>query len=168
MIEQGKTFRHGFSKIEGNLQQGQFDTPLLALRDGLKTLPENLLPIGFAASKALLPLLPQIQTTVSKLAEELGTESSYATPQEIIKLIELSLRVAAAPDVSPQAFIASVWEHGVEQAKELVTSIDNLNALRQKIAPQVFDTVWDTELTQVRHNLAVHTGIFRFANGEWR
>lgn len=168
LIEQGKAFGHGYSKIEGLLQQGQFETPLIELHDKLKTLPENLLPIGFAASKALLPLLPQIQIAVSKLAEVLGTESAYSSPHEIKQLIELSLRVAAAPDVSPQAFIASVWEHGVEQAKELVSSIDNLNVLRPKIAPQVFDTVWDTELTQVRHNLAVHTGIFRFANGEWR
>lgn len=168
LIEQGKKFETGYSKIENLVHNGQYETPILELRDELKTLPDHLQPVGFAASKALMPLLPQLQIAVAKLAEELGTNSAYVSPQDIKKLIELSLRVAEAPNVNPQAFIASVWEHGVEQAKDLVTSIENLDTLRQKIAPQIFETVWDAELTQIRHNLAVHTGIFRFANGEWR
>ncbi|QPK00690.1 DUF3320 domain-containing protein [Enterobacter mori] len=101
-------------------------------------------------------------------APSLGTESRYHSSQEIKNLIELSLRVADAPDASPQAFIASVWEHGVEQAMELVNSITTLNSLRQKIDPYVSEAVWDTELTQIRHNLAIHTGVFKFLNSEWR
>lgn len=168
IIDQGMTYQRHFEEVKNLIQDGQFDTPLLELRDELQTIPENLSPEGFAAARTLLPLLPQIQMAVTNLTKELGTDSLYHSSQDIKKLIELSLRVADAPDASPQAFIASVWEHGVEQAMEMVNSIATLHALRQRIDPHVSETIWDTELTQVRHNLAIHTGVFKFLNSEWR
>ncbi|HCB1556704.1 TPA: DUF4011 domain-containing protein, partial [Enterobacter asburiae] len=158
LIEQGTTYQNNFEEIKDQLHDEQFDTPLLEFRDELQTVPEDLLPDAFSAARALLPLLPQIQLTVAHLTKELGTESLYRSSQEINNLIELSIRVADAPDASPQAFVASVWEHGVEQARELVNSIADLHSLRQKIDPHVSETIWDTELTQIRHNLAIHTG----------
>lgn len=168
LIEQGVTYQSKLEEIKHLLHDEQFDTPLLEFRDELETIPEDLLPDAFSAARVLLPLLPQIQLTVSHLTKELGTESLYRSSQEIKNLIELSIRVADAPDASPQAFVASVWEHGVEQARELVNSIANLHSLRQKIDPHVSETIWDTELTQIRHNLAIHTGLFKIFNSEWR
>lgn len=168
LIEQGTTYQNNFEEIKHLLHDEQFDTPLLEFRDELQTVPEDLLPDAFSAARALLPLLLQIQLTVVHLTKELGTESLYRSSQEINNLIELSIRVADAPDASPQAFVASVWEHGVEQARELVNSIADLHSLRQKIDPHVSETIWDTELTQIRHNLAIHTGMFKILNSEWR
>ena len=159
LIEQGTTYQNNFEEIKDLLHDEQFDTPLLEFRDELQTVPEDLLPDAFSAARAL---------TVAHLTKELGTESLYRSSQEINNLIELSIRVADAPDASPQAFVASVWEHGVEQAKELVNSIADLHSLRQKIDPHVSETIWDTELTQIRHNLAIHTGMFKILNSEWR
>lgn len=168
LIEQGCIFQKGFGEIEHLIHDTQFDTQLLELRDEIQTVPGNLLPTAFASSRTLVLLLPQIQAASANLAQELGTQSVFLSSQEIKNLIELSQRVADSPDVSPQAFIASVWEHGVEQAMELVNSIANLQSLRKKIEPHAFEAVWDSELTQLRHNLAIHTGAFKFLNGEWR
>ncbi|MDH1128455.1 DUF3320 domain-containing protein [Enterobacter sp. GD03975] len=168
LIEQGETYQDNFQEIKDLLHDNQFDTPLFEFRDELQTIPEDLSPDAFSAAKALLPLLPQIQLTVAHLTKELGTEALYRSSHEIKNLIELSIRVADAPDASPQAFVASVWEHGVEQARELVISIADLNSLRQKIDPLVSETIWDTDLTQHRHNLAIHTGMFKILNSEWR
>lgn len=168
IINQGITYQENFEKIRSLIHDGQFDTQLNELRDELQTIPEDFLPVGFSAARSLLPLLPQIQIAVTNLIKELGPESSYHSSQEIKSLIELSLRVANAPDASPQAFIASVWDHGVEQAMELVNSIATLHSLRQKIDSHVYEIVWDTDLTQIRHNFAIHTGVFKFLNSEWR
>lgn len=168
LVQQGEIFQQGCADLEFLIKPGQFETNLSQLHDELKTIPDNLPLSAFSSSRSLVTLLPQIQSGAAKLAKELGTESAYISSQEIKKLIELSLRVADAPDVSPQAFIASVWEHGVEQAMELVTSISTLNALIKEVEPQIFTAIWDVDLTHIRHNLAIHTGIFRFANGEWR
>lgn len=168
LIEQGESFEKSFEKIRNLIHLDQFDNPLLEFQDELQTVPDNLLPSAFAAARTLLQLLPQIQTTVTNLTRELGTESQYHSSQEIKNLIELSGRVADAPDASPQAFVASVWEHGVEKARELVDSIADLQTLRQKIDPHISESIWDAELTQIRHNLAIHTGLFKILNSEWR
>lgn len=168
LIEQGESFEKSFEKIRNLIHLDQFDNPLLEFQDELQTVPDNLLPGAFAAARTLLQLLPQIQTTVTNLTRELGTESQYHSSQEIKNLIELSGRVADAPDASPQAFVASVWEHGVEKARELVDSIADLQTLRQKIDPHISESIWDAELTQIRHNLAIHTGLFKILNSEWR
>ncbi|MEN4887245.1 DUF3320 domain-containing protein [Enterobacter ludwigii] len=168
LIEQGEIYTKNFKEIKNLINEDQFDRPLLEFRDELQTVPEDLFPSAFAAARTLLQLLPQIQITIASLTTELGTESQYRSSQEIKNLIELSGRVADAPDASPQAFVASVWEHGVEQARELVSSIADLQSLRQKIDPYISETIWDTELTQIRHNLAIHTGVFKILNSEWR
>lgn len=168
LLNQGKLFQKGLDEIENLIHLEYFDTHLLDLRDELETIPGNLQSSGFSSSKILLPLLPQIQIAVTNLAKELGTEAVYVSSQDIKNLIVLSQRVADAPDASPQAFIASVWEHGVEQARELVNNIANFNSLRKRIDPNVFEAVWNTELTQIRHNLAIHTGVFKIFNSEWR
>ncbi len=168
LINEGEDFQNSLFDIEDIILLDKFDTPILELRDELQSIPSALSPCAFSSSKILLSLLPQIQTAVANLARELGTESIYVSSQDIKNLIALSLRVAEAPDASPQAFIASVWEHGVEQAMELVNAIASLNSLKQKVAPHVFEIIWDTELTQIRHSLAIHTGMFKLFNSEWR
>lgn len=168
LINEGEDFQNSLFDIEDIILLDKFDTPILELRDELQSIPSALSPCAFSSSKILLSLLPQIQTAVANLARELGTESIYVSSQDIKNLIALSLRVAKAPDASPQAFIASVWEHGVEQAMELVNAIASLNSLKQKVAPHVFEIIWDTELTQIRHSLAIHTGMFKLFNSEWR
>ncbi|WP_152082941.1 DUF3320 domain-containing protein [Enterobacter oligotrophicus] len=168
LIEQGEIYEKNFEEIKNVIHEEHFDSPLLEFRDELKTVPEKLLSGAFSAARTLLQLLPQIQITVTSLTRELGTESQYRSSQEIKNLIELSGRVADAPDASPQAFVASVWEHGVEQARELVNAIADLQSLRQNIDPHISDAIWDTELTQIRHNLAIHTGVFKVLNSEWR
>ncbi|MDD2341366.1 MAG: DUF3320 domain-containing protein [Tolumonas sp.] len=168
LIDLGANYQERFNEVENHIYVGEVDASLFSLRDELKTVPENLLSSGFAASHTLIVLLPKIYDQVHKLISELGTQSAYHSPQEIKRLIDLSLRVATAPNASPEAFIASVWEHGVDQAADLVSAIARFQEVKQKIEPHILDIAWDTDLIQARHNLAIHTGVFRFLNGEWR
>ncbi|HEX4501714.1 MAG TPA: DUF3320 domain-containing protein [Scandinavium sp.] len=168
MIDLGKNYAECFDDINGKIHPGQADTPLLDLRDDLKTVPDNLQPSAFSSANQLIVLIPKIQAEVERLTQELGTQPIYHSLKDISRLLELSSRVADAPDASPEAFIASVWEYGVEQASGLVHDIIQLKEIKIKLGSQVVETAWGTDVSQVRHNLAVHTGLLRFMNAEWR
>ncbi|MEG0127272.1 MAG: DNA helicase, partial [Clostridia bacterium] len=91
--------------------------------EAMAKLPHDFYSNGFIAAQALLKPISKLCTEAARLHEELGTKEGYATVQEIELLIALGERIAAAPDACPDAFIASVWDHGVEKASELVDSI---------------------------------------------
>lgn len=168
VINLGKNYAEGFEETKSKIHPGQADVPLLALRDDLKTVPDNLQPSAFSSANQLISLIPKIQMEVERLTRELGTQPIYHSLKDITRLLELSSRVADAPNASPEAFIASVWEYGVEQAAELVDAIVQFKELKLRLDPLIIDSAWGTEVIQARHNLAVHTGLLRFMNSEWR
>ena len=77
-------------------------------------------------------------------------------------------RIAAAPNASPDAFIASVWDHGIEKAAELVESIASFRTVSDSLDSQINEVAWNTDVQEARNLLASHTGIFRYLNGNWR
>jgi len=168
IIDLGKSYSEGFEEIKSEIHPGQADIPLLTFRDSLKTVPDNLQPSAFSSANQLISLIPKIQMEVERLTHELGTQPIYHSLKDINRLLELSLRVSDAPDACPEAFIASVWEYGVEQAAELVNAIVQFKELKIRLDPLIVDSAWETEVIQARHNLAVHSGLFRFMNSEWR
>lgn len=168
IIDLGMKYAEGFDNVKDKIHLSQVDVPLLALRDNLKTVPDNLQPSAFTSAYQLVLLTPEIQDAVRRLTLELGTPPVYHSLRDISRLIELSLRVSEAPDASPEAFIASVWEYGVEQASELVEAIIQLNDIKSALEPRILESAWETEVAQARHTLAAHTGLLRFMNGEWR
>ncbi|WP_245488883.1 DUF3320 domain-containing protein [Mesorhizobium sp. M7D.F.Ca.US.004.03.1.1] len=77
-------------------------------------------------------------------------------------------RVAAAPDASPEAFAATVWDSGLEQAGDLADSVATLEAARADLQGKVVDAAWSTEVAAARQALATHTGILKALNGDYR
>jgi hypothetical protein len=73
-----------------------------------------------------------------------------------------------APNASPDAFIASVWDHGIEKAAELVESIASFRTVSDSLDSQINEVAWNTDVQEARNLLASHTGIFRYLNGNWR
>ncbi len=168
IIDVGKHYEECLNELKKDVFVEGLSVSLQTTRDELETLPADLSPSAFAASRNMVTILPKLENEVQRLVRELGSNANYSSPQDIKRLIELSARVAEAPDASPEAFVASVWEHGVEQAAELVNNLHQLAELKNKIESAIFDIAWETDVIQARKDLAIHTGLFRFTNSEWR
>ncbi|WP_245491714.1 DUF3320 domain-containing protein [Mesorhizobium sp. M7A.F.Ca.CA.004.02.1.1] len=92
-------------------------------------------------------------------------------PDTLAGLLRLAVtgeRVAAAPDASPEAFAATVWDSGLEQAGDLADSVATLEAARADLQGKVVDAAWSTEVAAARQALATHTGILKALNGDYR
>ncbi|RVA34692.1 DUF3320 domain-containing protein, partial [Mesorhizobium sp. M7D.F.Ca.US.004.03.1.1] len=85
-----------------------------------------------------------------------------------LRLAVTGERVAAAPDASPEAFAATVWDSGLEQAGDLADSVATLEAARADLQGKVVDAAWSTEVAAARQALATHTGILKALNGDYR
>ncbi|TIT45250.1 MAG: hypothetical protein E5W64_19160, partial [Mesorhizobium sp.] len=79
----------------------------------------------------------------------------------LLRLAVTGERVAAAPDASPEAFAATVWDSGLEQAGDLADSVATLEAARADLQGKVVDAAWSTEVAAARQALATHTGILK-------
>ncbi|NGO53469.1 DUF3320 domain-containing protein [Mesorhizobium camelthorni] len=73
-----------------------------------------------------------------------------------------------APDASPEAFAATVWDSGLEQAGDLADSVATLEAARAELQGLVMDAAWTTDVAAARQALATHTGILRALNSDYR
>ena len=79
----------------------------------------------------------------------------------------MALHVAAAPAAAPATFTSAVWDHGVEQAQDLVNAIASLEAVRQEIEGRLSDAAWEMDCAVLRHSLAVHgSGLLRWLSAK--
>lgn len=86
---------------------------------------------------------------VGRLHQELGAQQGiYETFSDIARLTALAERVADAPEASSDAFIASVWDHGVEQASDLVDAVATLELIRTTWGTELHEIAWDTDVKQ--------------------
>ncbi|MGA9608011.1 MAG: DUF3320 domain-containing protein [Rouxiella badensis] len=168
LLASGKVYQQTRLILEKDIFAEEIETPVKKLKDALATLPRDFNIIGFSSAHSLSKPLAKLRIDAARLHEELGTQEGYSTIQEIERLIALGERIAAAPNVSPDAFIASVWDHGVEKAAELVESIASFKMLSDSIAPKISEIAWSTDVQEARNILASHTGVFRYLNGNWR
>lgn len=168
LIASGKEYQLARLDLERDIISEEIETPVVELEVSLATLPRDFQVSGFTAAGALEKQLTKLRLDASRLHEELGTQEGYYTVQEIERLIALGERIAAAPDASPDAFIASVWDHGVEKAAELVESIASFKSLSESVDSKMNEISWDTDVLAARNHLASHTGILRVFSGDWR
>lgn len=77
-------------------------------------------------------------------------------------------RVSAVPDASPEAFAATVWDSGLEQASELAESVAILEAARAELQGRVADAAWSADVAPARQALVTHTGILKRLSGDYR
>lgn len=150
------------------LQPDAIDVSCSKLPDELSKLPNDFGQPGFAAAIELRTLLPKLQLEAQRLSKELGTKGSTGSLLELTRLATTGERVALAPDACPEAFVATIWEQGVEQAADLVNAVASLSAIRASLANKVLDAAWDTDLAAARQTLATQTGMFRFFSSQWR
>ncbi|MFN1149523.1 DUF3320 domain-containing protein [Serratia liquefaciens] len=168
LIMSGKQYQVTRLALESDIIPEEIEAPVAELEDALTTLPREFDVNGFTAAHSLSKSLVKLRLDANRLHEELGTQDGYYTVQEVERLIALGERIAAAPNASPDAFIASVWDHGVEKAAELVESIASFRTISESLEPKINEVAWGTDVLEARNLLATHTGIFRHLNGNWR
>ncbi len=71
-------------------------------------------------------LLAELLLQAGKLQQQLGIVVSVETIRSIGKLIQTAESLELAPDASPEAFAASIWDHGIEQVADLADAAASL------------------------------------------
>jgi very-short-patch-repair endonuclease len=123
---------------------------------------------GFATIEQLASVLPRFLAGAGALRTLLGVNAS-PTLASIDRLIVIGQRVAEAPDASPDAFVAAIWERGLDQASDLAEAVGDFRRIRAELEGKISEQAWDIDLMQVRAAVAVHgKRLFRFMSGEWR
>lgn len=168
LLTTGGMLEQGLAEAETWLSPGAIDVSIEALLEEFNRLPEDIPASSFGDAKVLKTLLPKVQAEASRLGRELSAKADLTSLASVIRLVATGERVAAAPNASPDAFAATVWEHGVEQAAELAEAVSIVEASRASVGPRILDRAWETDLGAARQTLASQTGVLRFLSGEWR
>jgi hypothetical protein len=134
----------------------------------LRDLPDGFSLGAFEHAGQLSTLLPRLLEEAASLAQILGQEPPL-TSAAIDFAARIGERVAAAPDASPETFLANEWEGGVERAGDLASAVAILEAARAEIGSKLSDGAWSMDLRPARTTFAEHgTGFLKVFSGEWR
>jgi very-short-patch-repair endonuclease len=151
-----------------HLKPGAYDIDPHPTHAVLAPLPSGFSHEAFARIARLEAVIPTLMDTAARLIRAMGQNASD-TLRDIAREIEIGERVAAAPDASPQAFLASLWDNGVERAGDLADAVATLETVRAEIGSAVSDAAWENDLREQRATLAMHgSSLFRWFNGDWR
>ncbi|MCM2475673.1 DUF3320 domain-containing protein [Rhizobium sp. CG5] len=156
---------------------GQVDAVMTASAWGTDPQPAlasfNRLPGSFPASTFAViaqidALLPRFLQAAASLKQMLGINAS-PTIGSIGRLVAIGERVADAPDASPDAFVAAIWERGLDQASDLADAVATYRKIKSELSGKVADQAWDIDLTQARTAVAMHGHkALKFLSGDWR
>jgi very-short-patch-repair endonuclease len=137
-------------------------------RQTLGRLPVSFSHNAFDRLTTLVETLPRLSSEAEALACTMGRETP-ATFADIRRLLRVGERVAAAPEASPEAFVADLWDSGVDRAADLAQAVSVLEKVRAQVGGSLSDTAWTMDLAAARTTLASHgTGFFKIFNSEWR
>ncbi len=149
-------------------RQEAWTTEVGPARARLSMLPRDFTAEAFDRIERVTTLVPTLLAEAARLAR-LARPGASRTLYDIQRTVAIGERVAAAPDASPEAFVAGVWEGGVERAGDLAAAVSTLESARAEIADELTDAAWPMDLAAARATLAAHgTGFFRVFSGEWR
>lgn len=168
LLNHGSEFARMRVVLQDLLAPTALDTSIAGLETGLAALPSLLDYSGFAAARQLQVFLPLLRSEAQRLAGELGSVGAIETYAAIHRLATTGERVANAPEASPEAFAATVWDHGVDQAGDLVRAVAVLEEARVLTGGQLLDIAWKTDVLTERQALATNTGVFKFLSPSWR
>lgn len=139
------------------------------LRGEVAQLPNGFDSEMFSRAAELNLLVPSLVLEIGRLMISLGLSEGLDTIADVHKKIRTAERVAAAPDVSSEVLVATVWDHGVEQAAELAGAVASWEVIKTDLEGQVVDAAYEMDFSASRQALAVHGGsFFRFLSGDWR
>ncbi|CAA2137671.1 DUF3320 domain-containing protein [Methylobacterium bullatum] len=157
------------SELSGAVRAEAWDIDGSGLLAGLNTLPVSFPVEGFTRAATLQGLVPRVLAAARDLKSHLGATNPVEALVDIERLVTTARRVADAPDASPEAFAATVWDRGIEQASDLAESVARLARARVATADILTDAAWTTDLGPTRQILAAKgTSLARFLSGEWR
>ncbi|WEK03878.1 MAG: DUF3320 domain-containing protein [Candidatus Devosia phytovorans] len=169
LIDRGEVLAGLSGALDTNFRAAAWEWPVDRLLDWYRIVPEDYSDTELAVFGDLSTLLPDLIRSAGDLQRQLGTDGPLATFGNIEKLVVTADRVAVAPDVSPEAFAAAIWERGLDQAGDLAEAVDTLSRVRAELAGKVTDAAWDTDMTSARTAIATSGKSFlKFANGDWR
>lgn len=172
LIDDGLQLQSLQSKLEGDIRADALQADVLDLRKDLASLPSSATAQAFESAVALQALLGKLNGEVVLLCRLLGldaTASRMSSYSEIGRLVQTAQKVATAPDVSPDVFVSTVWDQGVEQAADLAQCVAALEKLQAKLEGKISGDAWQIDLSGARQVLAAHgDSLLRFVNGDWR
>ncbi|CAX54762.1 DNA helicase related protein [Erwinia pyrifoliae DSM 12163] len=168
LIEEGFSFKELRSKVESQINAEKFHIEVTNLVEDYNKLPKDFNINAFTATHKIKTLAPKLLKEASKLQQELGSKIGFSNLNEIKSLIELGESITHAPNVSSEAFIATVWEGGIEKAANLVTDIKQLSIYKEKVNVTFIENAWETDVEIAKNCLVNKTGAFKILNGEWR
>lgn len=171
LIDDGLRLQRVTAELAGEVRPDAWQRDVLDLRQQLAGLPPHANAQAFERAIALQTLLGRLAGEVALLGRLLGVDAaSYlASYGEINRLVQTAQKVATAPDVSPDVFVSTVWDQGVEQAADLAQAVAALEGLQARLEGKVSSGAWQLDLVPARQTLAAHgESLLRFVNGEWR
>ncbi|MCM2504274.1 DUF3320 domain-containing protein [Aureimonas altamirensis] len=168
LVRAGADFRRQGVSLGDAVHPAALGTSIEGLEAQLAWLPRDFPAEAFGRAVELADLLPRLRAEANRLASELGVPGPVDTLAAISRLITTGERVAAAPDASPEAFAATVWDQGVEQAGDLAEAMETLEHSRAAMSDRILDVAWTTEVAAARQALATNTGFLKSLNGDYR
>ena len=155
--------------LDGVVAPLAWDADLEEARASLAGIPPTLTQAALDRAGQLATLLPRLTAEADGLREHLGLTADVSSAKAVADAINTADRVAAAPDASPSAFEAAVWDRGVDQAGDLAEAVARLERTRAALAGVVTEAAWGMDLQSARQTLASHgTGMLKSLSGEWR
>ncbi|WP_276120154.1 DUF3320 domain-containing protein [Pararhizobium qamdonense] len=167
-VRDGKLFSDVSGKVNSQLSAAAWTIDPTALMTSFRRLPPHFPQIAFTGIHQLLTVLPRFLAAANALRTALGINAS-PTLGSIGRLVTIGERVADAPEASPDAFVAAIWERGLEQANDLAEAVAAYRDIRFQLEGKLADQAWDMDLVATRTAIAVHgEKLFKFASGDWR
>lgn len=168
IVRDGSEFSRLAADVRANFAEAAWTADPEPMLARFKQLPAEFPQTGFEAIAQLDGMLPRFLQTVVSLKQMLGVDAS-STLGSIGRLVAIGERVADAPDASPDAFVAAIWDRGLEQASDLADAVMTYRRIRSELDGKLADQAWDMDLSQARTAVAIHgKKTFKFLSGEWR
>ena len=134
----------------------------------LAPLPDTFSLDAFVRVGEAAAILPRLEAEAQALAGALGRDAP-TTLEQVRSAVRVGERVATAPEASPEAFAADLWDTGVERAADVAAAVAQLETARTSIETALTDAAWDMDLSHARGVLASHgSGFLKIFSGEWR
>ena len=168
LLQACRDYQDAKASLEGQITPGAWDADIATILAQLSWLPHAFGEEAFIRVQALHRMLPRLFAGAQELQSDLGIAGGEQTLASVTRLVTTGERVAVAPHASPEAFAATVWDHGVEQAGDLADAVSVLEVARQAIGSRVTEAAWATDVADARQALATHTGLMKRLNADWR
>ncbi|AFL53335.1 very-short-patch-repair endonuclease [Sinorhizobium fredii] len=168
LVRDGAQFKQLSVRIGELVVDAAWQADPSTLVASFRKLPAGFPHSGFAVIAQLNNLVPRFLNTAASLRSMLGTNAS-PTLGSVARLLTIGERVADAPDVSPDAFVAAIWERGLEQAGDLAEAVSTYRHIRSELSGKFADQAWEMDLMAARTAIAMHGEKFlKFMSGDWR